>query len=59
MAPPPISSTKGEAIAAQLSETGGGVARIAVIGGGISGLAYVHRLLELKEEKNFPDSVIQ
>ncbi len=30
------------------------MAQVAVIGGGISGLACVHRLLELKKEKNFP-----
>lgn len=35
------------------------MARVAVIGGGISGLACVHRLPELKEEGNFQDSVIQ
>ena len=43
MAPPPVSDNRG-----------GGVARVVVIGGGISGLACVHRLLELKKEKNTP-----
>jgi len=39
------------------SSTAGTVFRIAIVGGGISGLAAAHRLIELRNEKHLPISV--